>query len=64
MALHGYTIAYMYKSTAAHGNVDEMSRIPVQESPQVIPLPTEMILLMEELSAIPITGERIKVWTI
>ena len=59
MAMYQYTIAY--RSTATHGNVDAMSRLLLSESPQVTPLPSEMILLMEEFNTIPITAETIRV---
>ena len=61
MAMYEYMIAY--RSTAADGNVDAMSRLPLPESPQVTPLPPEMMLLMEELHTTPIAAERIRVWT-
>ena len=61
MAMYEYTITY--RSTATHENADAMSRLPLPESPQVTPLPPEMILLMEELNTTPITAERIRVWT-
>ena len=61
MAMYEYTIAY--RSTAAHGNEDTMRRLPLPESPQVTPLPSEMVLLMEELNTTSITEERIRVWT-
>ena len=61
MAMHEYTIAY--RSTAAHGNTNAMSRLLLPESPQITPLPPEMILFMEKLNTTPITAERIRVWT-
>ena len=62
MAMYEYTIVYW--STAAHGNANAMSRIPLPESPQVTtPLLPEMILLMEELNTTLITAETIRVWT-
>ena len=59
MSMYECTIAY--RSAATRGNVDVMSRLSLPESPQVMPLSPEMILLMEELNTIPVTAERISV---
>ena len=61
MAMYEYTVSY--RSTSAHGNADAISRLPLPDFPQSTPLPSEMILLMEELDAFPVTVDRIRMCT-
>ena len=48
--------------TTAHSNADAMSRLPLSLTPQEIPVPTELVLLMEYLEEDPITARDIREW--
>ena len=46
-----------------HANADMFSRLPLPEQPNEIPLPEELVFLMESLVISPITVRQIKVLT-
>ena len=41
--------AYEYQKTGKQGNADGLSRLPVEEAPEVVPLPGDLVLMMEAL---------------
>ena len=47
MLCYEYTLAYC--SSVAHGNADAMSRLPLKQQPASVPVPEEIVLLMEQL---------------
>ena len=53
----------MYKSGSEHGNADMLSRLPLPVSPTEVPVPGEMIMLMDMLNSLPVTSHQIKIWT-
>ena len=61
LAMYEYTISY--KPTTAHGNADALSRLPLPEQPKVTPVPSELILLLEQLQELPTTAQQIRAWT-
>ncbi len=61
LAMYEYQIAF--KPTTSHGNADAMSRLPLPDQPPHMPMPVEVVCLMESLSHTPVTAAQIKGWT-
>ena len=51
LAMYEYTL--VYRSSGAHGNADAMSRLPLKQQPASVPVPEEVVLLMEQLQDSP-----------
>ena len=63
LTLSMYEYSISFKSTAAHGNADALSRLPLPETSKDPPVPAETVLLLEQLSESPISVKQIKLWT-
>ena len=61
LASYQYTISF--RSTTKHGNADAMSRLPLPNQPSNTPVPSELVLLIENLNEAPITSDQIAGWT-
>ena len=61
LSAYDYTIAY--KPGEQNSNADLLSRLPLPETVSEVPLPGEMVLLMETLQTAPVTAKEIKQWT-
>ena len=61
LASHQYTISF--RSTTNHGNADAMSHLPLPNQPSNTPVPSELVLLIENLNEAPITSDQIAEWT-
>ena len=61
LSTYDYTIAY--KPGEQNANADLLSRLPLPETVSEVPLPGEMVLLMETLQTAPVTTKQIKQWT-
>ena len=61
----GYVSLYTlkFRSTAQHAIADALSRLPLLETPETVPLPGELVLLIDHLAEAPITAAQLKVWT-
>ena len=61
LAMYNYQIAF--KPTAAHSNADGLSRLPLPEAPSEVPVPAELVLLIEHLLDAPVKAQEIRTWT-
>ena len=63
LALSAYDYLFKYKSDDKLGNADATSRLPLPQLPTDVPLPAEIICLLEFINSSPIDVEMIKHWT-
>ena len=63
LILANYEYKILFRPTHKHSNADALSRLPSSTTSVEEPVPTELILLMEAIEKMPITGESIKDWT-
>ena len=54
LAMYRYTL--QFHPTAKHANADALSRLPLPEMPTSVPLPGELVLLIDHLAEPPITA--------
>ena len=59
--MYNYQIAF--KPTAAHSNADGLSQLPLPEAPSEVPVPAELVLLIEHLLDAPVKAQEIRTWT-
>ena len=50
LTLSAYEYRIVYRSAGKQGNADGLSRLPVEEAPEVVPLPGDLVLMMEALA--------------
>ena len=53
----------MYKGGKDNGNSDALSRLPLPSYPSVIPVPGDVIQMLERLENTPLDVAQIKQWT-
>ena len=58
LSVYDYTL--IHKKSAQHGNADVLSQLPLPESISNTPIPTETVLLLEQMNEMPVTAEHIK----
>ena len=61
LAAYEYTL--QFRPTEKHGNADAMSRLPLPDCPAEVPVPREVVLLVEGLQESPISTDQIRTWT-
>ena len=61
LAVYQYRI--VYKIGSEIGNADNLSWLPLQGQPREVPVPGELVLLMEHLALGPVTAIQIKTMT-
>ena len=49
-----------FKSTSEVGNVDAMNRLPLPDEPLETPIPTEIVLVLDQLKDTPVTAAGVK----
>ena len=63
LKLARYQYSLKFRPTAPHANADALSRLPLSDKPDSIPLPGELVLLVDHLAGAPITAAELKVCT-
>ena len=63
LTLSAYEYTLACKSTTEHSNADGLSRLPLDELPQITPQPAELVLSLQCLDDTPVTSKQIKHWT-
>ena len=61
LAAYEYKIAY--KAGETNANADALSRPPLSEIPEYVPMPGETVLLLEQLDHTPVNSRHIREWT-
>ena len=59
----GYDYAIEFKPGEQHSNTDFLSRLPMSEMPNSVPIPPETVSLIDTLDSSPITASQVKHWT-
>ena len=63
LTLAAYHYDINYKSGKTNANADVLSRLPLSEQAGEVPVPEELVLLMEGLQNSPVKADQIKMWT-
>ena len=64
LTLASYEYTIKYKSGLANSNADVLSRLPLPNSlTSEVPIPSELVLLMEHMSTGPLTAAQVKSMT-
>ena len=50
LTLSAYEYGIEYRPAGKMGNADGLSQLPVEEAPDVVPLPGDVVLMMETLA--------------
>ena len=61
LSMNEYTL--QFRKTEAHCNADALSRLPLPTAPKEVPVPPELVLLMQHLQQLPVTADHIRLWT-
>lgn len=63
LTLSAYNYTITYKPGAEQASADSLSRLPLPQVPQEVPIPEEIVFLMQTLQGSPVTATHIKKWT-
>ena len=63
LTLTSYEYTIKYKSGPANSNADALSRLPLPATFSEVPIPSELVLLMEHMSSGPRTAAQVKAMT-
>ena len=63
LTLSAYSYHIEFKPGSQHSNADGLSRLPLPDIPKQVPLPGEVVLLMESLQTLPVTSTQVAKWT-
>ena len=64
LTLSSYQYELKYRKGKDQGNCDALSRLPLPDCPDTVPLPGDVLLLSAQLSISPVTAHEIKVMTV
>ncbi|XP_021370583.1 uncharacterized protein K02A2.6-like isoform X2 [Mizuhopecten yessoensis] len=63
LLLAAYEYDLIYRPGTLNANADGLSRLPLSETVDEVPVPGEMILMMDTLNSSPVTFEQVQTWT-
>ena len=63
LTLSMYEYSISFKPSIAHSNADALSRLPLYNVSREPPVPTETVLLLQQISESPISANQIRRWT-
>ena len=63
LTLSAYTYSISYRPGRNFSNADGLSRLPLPDKPSSVPLPGDMVLLLECLQVSPVSAAQIRNWT-
>ena len=63
LTLGGYDYIIQYRKGVEQCHSVALSRLPLPQTPNNVPVPGETVLLMEHLSFTPISTAQVKLWT-
>ena len=63
LTLGAYNYVIKYKPGEQQANADSLSRLPLPEVPKEVPIPGDIICMMESLQGTPVSAKQIKQWT-
>ena len=63
LTLAAYEYRLVYKGGKDNGNNDALSRLPLPSYPSEVPVPGEVIQMLERLENTPLDAAQIKQWT-
>ena len=63
LTLSSYEYELKYRKGVDQGNCDALSRLPLPDCPESVPVPGDVLMLSEQLSSSPITAQEIKTMT-
>ena len=63
LTLGAYQYSIQYRAGTRMANADALSRLPLPETEQYVPIPGDVCLLFQQLSTAIITAEHIRSWT-
>ena len=62
MKLDAYHHSIGYKPGNSHGNADGLSRLPLPKTPGHIPMPVDVVLVLNHIDATMVKASEIKLW--
>ena len=63
LTLSAYSFSISYRPGAELANADGLSRLPLPDTPEDVPIPADTVLLLECLNSSPVTASQIKSWS-
>lgn len=63
LTLSAYNYTVQYVPGKDNANADGFSRLPLSEQPREVPMPQELVYLLEGLEISPVTVDQIRSWT-